>query len=103
MCVQQPRFLPSQFQLRAFTIIRKPCTYQSASLSDGDTQLSRFPVPAGKQMGEMKQDSEAADRGVKQLRAGLDMSLEETDGVSCTLLNTRTTQQQHNSNSNSNR
>jgi hypothetical protein len=35
-------------------------------------------------MGEMKQDSEAADRGVNQRRAGLDMSLEETDGVSCT-------------------
>jgi hypothetical protein len=35
-------------------------------------------------MVEMKQDSEAAVREVNQLRAGLDMSLEETDGISCT-------------------
>lgn len=64
--------------------VRTPCTYQGALLSGGDTQLSRFLVPAGQQMGEVKQDSEAADRGVNQLRVGLDMSLEETDGVSCT-------------------
>jgi hypothetical protein len=79
--------LPSRIptsQLRGSTISEKPCTYQSTEQRRGDIQLSRFPAPAGNSMGAGKQDSGDVRWREFQRRARLDMSLEETEDVSCT-------------------